>query len=88
MPRRAYCAFFRVVAALAKIPELAEIPESERTATMIALLAICQQQQELIVKQQEQIHLLKEKVQGLKDEIARLKNLKPRPRLKPSALAK
>ena len=55
---------------------------------MIALLAICQQQPELIVKQQEQIHLLKEKVQGLKDEIARLKNLKPRPRLKPSALAK
>ena len=46
------------------------------------------QQQKLIDAQQEEIHLLKEKVQGLKDEIARLKKLKTRPKIKPSALEK
>jgi hypothetical protein len=88
------------VAALAKIPSLADIPESERTPIVIALHAICTQQQEQLVKQQEQlvkqqeqlvkqreqIHLLKEQVQGLKDEIARLKGHKPKPKIKPSTL--
>ena len=48
---------------------------------VIALHAICTQQQ-------EQIHLLKEQVQGLKDEIARLKKHKPKPKIKPSTLDK
>lgn len=74
------------MAALAKIPSLADLPEAERTPTVIALHAICTQQQERLVKQQEQIHLLKEQVQGLKDEIARLKGHKPKPKINPSAL--
>lgn len=48
---------------------------------MIALLAICTQQQ-------EEIHRLKEQVQGLKDEIARLKGHKPKPTIRPSTLEK
>ena len=74
------------MAALAKIPDLADIPESDRNPTVIVLLAICRQQQEQLDKQAEQIHLLKEQVQGLKDEIARLKGHKPKPTIKPSAL--
>ncbi len=80
--------FFEVVAALAKIPDLADIPESDRNPTVIVLLAICAQQQEQLAKQAEQIHLLKEHVQGLKDEIARLKGHKPKPKIKPSTLEK
>ena len=73
--------FYGVVAAPTKIPRLADIPESERTPTLIALLAICTQQQ-------EEIHRLKEQVQGLKDEIARLKGHKPKPTIRPSTLEK
>ena len=73
---------------LSKIPSLHEIPESERTPIVIALLKICEQQQEQIVKQQEQIHLLEEKVEKLKDEIAYLKKHKSKPKIKPSRLNK
>lgn len=76
------------MASLAKIPSLSDIPESERTPTVIALHAICTQQQEQLAKQQEKIHLLKEQVQGLKDEVARLKKQKPKPKIKPSTLDK
>jgi hypothetical protein len=50
------------------------IPEEERTPLVVALL-------EIIRFQQEQI-------QELRDEIARLKGQKPKPRIKPSALEK
>ena len=49
-----------------------EIPEPERTPTILLLLDLVQQQQEHIAR--------------LEDEIARLKGLKPRPTIKPSTL--
>lgn len=55
-----------------RIPKLPEVPEEERTPLVDTLLEICL--------------LLQEQVQGLKDEIARLKGLKPKPEIKPSAL--
>lgn len=51
-----------------------DIPEEERTPLVVALL-------EIIRIQQEQI-------QELRDEIARLKGQKPRPKIKPSSLEK
>lgn len=69
-----------------KLPPLPEIPESERTPTVLLLLAYIEAQQAIIVAQQEEIHLLKEQVQALKDEIAVLKGHKPKPKIKPSAL--
>jgi hypothetical protein len=66
---------------LIKLPDIKDIPEAERTPTVLLLLNICRQQQ-------EQIHLLKEKVQALKDEIAILKGQKPKPKIKPSTLEK
>jgi hypothetical protein len=53
-------------------PPLPAIPEEERAPAVVALLEIIQKQQELI--------------QQLRDEIARLKGLKPKPRIKPSRL--
>jgi len=54
--------------------KLPHVPEEERTALVVALLEIIQMQQE--------------QIQELKDEIARLKGEKPRPRIKPSSLEK
>jgi hypothetical protein len=54
--------------------KLPHIPEEERTALVVALLEIIQMQQE--------------QIQELRDEIARLKGDKPRPRIKPSILEK
>jgi hypothetical protein len=51
---------------------LPEIPEEERTPLVLALLEIIQFQ--------------REQIQELKDEIARLKGQKPRPKIKPSTL--
>lgn len=50
------------------------IPEEERTPTVVALLEIIQLQQE--------------QIQELKDEIARLKGHKPKPKIEPSRLEK
>ena len=49
-----------------------EIPEEERTPLVVALLEI--------------VHLQQEQIQTLRDEIARLKGQKPRPKIKPSNL--
>lgn len=54
------------------IPKIPHIPEEERTPTVAILLEI--------------IQLQREEIQQLKDEIARLKNQKPRPRINPSRL--
>jgi hypothetical protein len=59
---------------MSSIPKIPEITEAERTPLVVALL-------EIIRIQQEQI-------QELRDEIARLKGQKPRPRIKPSKLEK
>jgi hypothetical protein len=55
-------------------PKIPDIPDEERTPLVTALLEIVQIQQELI--------------QEMKDEIARLKGQKPKPRIKPSTLEK
>ena len=52
--------------------KLPNIPEEERTPSVLKLL--------------EKYHLLLEQFQALKDEIARLKGLKPKPKIKPSRL--
>jgi hypothetical protein len=58
---------------------LPDIPEAERTPLVQQLL-------EIIRLQQERIQQLQERVQQLEDEIARLKGLRPRPRIAPSTL--
>jgi hypothetical protein len=58
---------------------LPEIPEAERTPLVRQLL-------DIIALQQERIQQLEERVHQLEDEIARLKGLKARPRIAPSAL--
>ena len=54
--------------------KIPNIPEEERTPLVVALLEIIRFQQE--------------EIQELRDEIARLKGQKPRPKIKPSALEK
>jgi|GEM_PF-6532101 len=54
--------------------QIKNIPESEKTPLVIILLEIIQQQAE--------------EIQHLKDETARLKGQKPKPRIKPSNLVK
>ena len=54
--------------------QIKNIPESEKTPLVIILLEIIQQQAE--------------EIQHLKDEIARLKGQKPKPKIKPSNLVK
>src|SRR3954469_17492473 len=58
---------------------LPDIPEAERTPLVRQLL-------DIIALQQERILQLEEHVHQLEDEIARLKGLKARPRITPSAL--
>jgi hypothetical protein len=58
---------------------LPDIPEAERTPLVMRLV-------EIIGLQQERIQQLEERVDQLEDEIARLKGLKARPRIAPSAL--
>lgn len=57
-----------------QIPKISDIPESERTPLVLMLL--------------EALAQLKEENQLLKDEIARLKGQKPRPKIEPSKLEK
>src|SRR5882724_9084262 len=56
-----------------------DIPEAERTPLVQQLL-------DIIALQQERIQQLQERIHQLEDEIARLKGLKARPRIDPSAL--
>ena len=53
-------------------PKIPHVPEGERTPLVMALLEI--------------IRLQQEQIQELRDEIARLKGQKPRPKIKPSSL--
>ena len=64
---------------LTKIPNIPNVSEEELSPLVAELLDICCLQQELILSLQEQIQILR-------DEIARLKNQKPKPKIKPSNL--
>jgi hypothetical protein len=57
-----------------RIPRIEDITEEDRTPLVVTLIEIIQLQQE--------------QIQALKDEIARLKGQKPRPKIKPSKLEK
>ena len=76
-----------------QIPELSELPEGERTATVELLLGICHRQQAQLEEQAkqwavqaEQLALQGEQIQQLKDEIVILKGEKARPKINPSRL--
>src|SRR3954447_14201122 len=58
---------------------LPDIPEAERTPLVRQLL-------DIIALQQDRIQQLEERIHQLEDEIARLKGLKARPQIAPSAL--
>ena len=57
---------------LPKLPQLFDLPPDQVTPTVLTLLEICHHQQE--------------QIQVLRDEIARLKGQKPKPKIKPSTL--
>ena len=59
---------------MTSIPKIPSIPDEERNPSVIALLEI--------------ISVMQEQIQELKDEIARLKGQKPKPKIKPSTLEK
>src|SRR5271165_4963299 len=65
---------------------LPDIPEAERTPLVRQLLEIIRFQQERIHQLEDQVRLQQERIHQLEDEIARLKGLKTRPRIAPSAL--
>jgi len=71
-----------------KPPKIPDIPAEERTPLVEALLVLIHQQHEMIDFLQEKVHLQQEQIQSLKDEIARLKGQKPKPKIRPSALDK
>lgn len=59
---------------LPEIPKLSELPADQVTPLVLTLLEICHHQQE--------------QIQQLRDEVARLKGEKPKPKIKPSTLEK
>jgi hypothetical protein len=65
---------------------LPDITESECTPLVQQLLDIIRLQQERIRQLEDQVRLHHERIRQLEDEIARLKGLKSRPRIAPSAL--
>ncbi len=65
---------------------LPDIPEAECTPLVRRLLEIIHLQQERIYQLEDQVRLQRDRIQQLEDEIARLKGLKTRPRIAPSAL--
>jgi len=64
-----------------KFPLIPEIPEEEKTPAVCLLLAFIEQQQEIIQNQQIEID-------ALKAEIAKLKKLPPKPKIRASKLPK
>jgi hypothetical protein len=65
---------------------LPDLSEAECTPLVRQLLEIIHLQQERIHQLEDQVRLQQERIHQLEDEIARLKGLKPRPRIAPSAL--
>ncbi len=64
-----------------KLPPFPDIPEEDKTPTVRLLLAFIEQQQEVIQNQQL-------KINALKTEMAKLKMLPPKPKIRPSKLPK
>ena len=66
-----------------KVPkiQIPRIPEEEKTPIISQLLEVTEQQSVIIKLQAEEI-------QQLKDEIARIKGQKPKPKIRPSKLEK
>ncbi len=64
-----------------KLPLIPEIPEEEKTPVVRLLLAFMEQQQEIIQNQQVEIDVLK-------TEVAKLKKLPPKPKIRSSKLPK
>lgn len=64
-----------------KSPLIPDFPEEEKTPTVRLLLAIIEQQQEIIQNQQIEID-------ALKSEVAKLKKLPPKPKIRASKLPK
>ncbi|WP_198266273.1 hypothetical protein [sulfur-oxidizing endosymbiont of Gigantopelta aegis] len=64
-----------------KLPPIPEIPEEEKTPVVRLLLAFMEQQQEIIQNQQVEID-------ALKTEVAKLKKLPPKPKIRASKLPK
>ena len=64
-----------------KLPLIPDIPEKEKTQTVRLLLAFIEQQQAIIQDQQIEID-------ALKTEVAKLKKLPPKPRIRASSLPK
>ena len=70
---------------LYSIPNIAE---KEKTPIVQKLLLQMESMLKIIQEKSETIQLYAEIIQQLKDEIARLKNQKPKPKIKPSKLGK
>ena len=62
-----------------KVPIIPDIHDEQRSPIVDKLIDICSLQQQLILSLQEQVQILR-------DEIARLKNQTPKPKIKPSSL--
>ena len=69
-----------------KVPP--SIPLAEQTPTVRLLLRIIEQQQALIEQQQETLLQQQERLKALEAEVARLKKLPKKPKIRPSALPK
>ena len=63
-----------------KVPPLPQLPPPEQRPRWVDALL------EVIAAQQEEIHRLQEENQALRDEVARLKDQKPKPLIRPSRL--
>jgi len=77
--------------AMQKLPPVLpvpEVPESERTTLVQALLELIEALQQRDAALQEQNHLLQETLEALKQEVARLKGHSGKPNIKPSALGR
>jgi len=67
---------------------LPRIPEQEQTPTVRLLMSMIEQQQVLIDRQQQTIQRQQAQIEALSTEVARLKKLPKKPKIRPSTLPK